>query len=155
MESRAQPDDDMRAVRAWWQTQHRYESLEHLAKELGWTVEGLRSCLEGESIPPRLVVERLAEIVPLPTGAPSFSFEQARRRAERLKALLLIVADELAWFRDGVPEAREVLRSELDSLDAGYLSSLLTMLFSEDKFRRWLQLTTHRFNYFRRKGEGA
>jgi hypothetical protein len=39
----------------------------------------------------------------------------------------------------------------MDPFDTGYLSSLLTMLFSEDKFQRWLEVTTNRFNYFQRK----
>jgi len=153
MESRQEGEDVVQAVRAWWRTQHRYDSCEQLANELGWTVEGLHSFLEGQSIPPRLVLERLAQMVHLPIAGRTFSFEQARRRSERLRGLLLILADELAWFRDGPPEARQMLRTELDSFDAGYLSTLLSMLFSEDKFRRWLQLTTQRFNYFKVKGQ--
>jgi transcriptional regulator with XRE-family HTH domain len=153
VQSRRHGDDLVHAVRDWWRTQHRYESLEQLANELGWTVDGLRSCLEAESVPPRLVLERLAQIIQLPIVGTTFSFEEARRRSERLKGLLLILADELAWFRDGPPQARETVRSELDCFDAGYVSTLLTMLFSEDKFRRWLQLTTYRFNYFKVKGQ--
>jgi len=59
---------------------------------------------------------------------------------------------EEKWFRDGSKEARDILREELDLSDIGYISSLLTMLGDEDKFKRWLTLTTNRFNFFKKKG---
>jgi len=151
-ESRAQWDDLWKKIREWWRTQHRYSSLQELAEELGWTVDGLRACLLGESSPPRLVVERFAQLLNLQIPPGALSIGEAKRRSERLKALLIILAEELAWFRDGPAEVREVYRSELDPFDTGYVSSLLTMLFAEDKFRRWLELTTSRFNYFKSKG---
>jgi hypothetical protein len=123
-----------------------------LAEEIGWTADGLRVFLEEDVTPPRLVIERLAELLRLQSPPARSSMREATRRSERLKALLNILAEELAWFRDGPTEAREVFRRELDPFDAGYLSSLLNMLFSEDKFHRWLQLTTNRFNYFKTKG---
>lgn len=77
--------------------------------------------------------------------------EEARHRTEKIKYLLLLLEDELRWFRDGTTDAREILRRELDASDIGYISSLLTMLTEEDKFDRWLTLTTTRFQSFRRK----
>ncbi|MBM3118993.1 MAG: hypothetical protein FJ006_05485 [Chloroflexi bacterium] len=74
--------------------------------------------------------------------------EEARHRIEKIKYLLLLLEDELRWFRDSEPTARDEFRKELDASDIGYVSSLLTMLTEEDKFNRWLALTTTRFQSF-------
>lgn len=76
--------------------------------------------------------------------------EQARHKTEKTKYLLLLLEDELRWFRDADPAARDVFRKQLDSSDIGYISSLLTMLSEEDKFKRWLALTTVSFQSFNR-----
>ena len=77
--------------------------------------------------------------------------KEARRRIEKVKYLLLLLEDELRWFRDNEPKAREEFRKELDASDIGYISSLLTMLTEEEKFNRWLALTTTRFQSFKRR----
>lgn len=77
--------------------------------------------------------------------------EEARHRTEKIKYLLLLLEDELRWFRDNNPRAREEFRKELDASDIGYISSLLTMLTEEDRFKRWLALTTTRFQSFKRR----
>ena len=77
--------------------------------------------------------------------------EEARHRTEKIKYLLLLLEDELRWFRDNNPRAREEFRKELYASDIGYVSSLLTMLTEEDKFKRWLALTTTRFQSFKRR----
>jgi transcriptional regulator with XRE-family HTH domain len=76
--------------------------------------------------------------------------KEARHRIEKVKYLLLLLEDELRWFRDNEPRARDEFRKELDASDIGYISSLLTMLTEEDKFNRWLALTTTRFQSFKR-----
>jgi len=75
----------------------------------------------------------------------------ARHRAEKVKYLLLLLEDELKWFRDNEPRMREEFRKELDASDIGYISSLLTMLTEEEKFNRWLALTTAHFQSFKRR----
>lgn len=75
--------------------------------------------------------------------------QEARHRAEKIRYLLLLLEDELRWFRDNNPSAREEFRKGLNASDIGYISSLLTMLTEEDKFKRWLALTTTRFQSFR------
>jgi hypothetical protein len=75
----------------------------------------------------------------------------AMHRAEKIKYLLLLLEDELRWFRDNEPRAREEFRKGLDASDIGYISSLLTMLTEEEKFNRWLALTTTRFQSFKRR----
>ena len=77
--------------------------------------------------------------------------KEARHRIEKIKYLLLLLEDELRWFRDNEPRARDEFRKELDASDIGYISSLLTMLTEEDKFNRWLALTTTRFQSFKRR----
>jgi len=75
--------------------------------------------------------------------------QEARRRTEKIKYLLLLLEDELKWFRDNNHKARDEFRKALNSSDVGYISSLLSMLSDEDKFSRWLALTTLRFQSFR------
>lgn len=77
--------------------------------------------------------------------------QEARRRTEKIRYLLLLLEDELRWFRDNNPRAREEFRKELNASDIGYISSLLSMLTEEDKFKRWLALTTVRFQSFKRR----
>lgn len=77
--------------------------------------------------------------------------KEAKLRAEKIKYLLLLLEDELGWFRDGDGAAREEFRRELDASDIGYISSLLTMLTEEEKFNRWRALTTAGFRHFKRR----
>ena len=140
------------AIRGWWQTQHRYATAADLAREIGWDPRQLRRCLKGGQAPPQPVLERLARALRIVTTASPLSKAEAKRRADRLKALLLILHDELAWFRDGPETARAVYPAELNPFDVGYLSSLLAMLGDESRFQRWLAATTNRFGFFRKKG---
>ncbi|MSQ33986.1 MAG: hypothetical protein EXR60_06195 [Dehalococcoidia bacterium] len=80
---------------------------------------------------------------------------EAKRRAQKLKLLLLLLEDEMRWFRDGRPESRAAYRAALDPYDIGYISSLLSMLTDEEKFQRWKALTTHRFRSFRRRDKSV
>ncbi len=74
---------------------------------------------------------------------------EARERAEKIMHLLILLESELGWFRDGDDSARQIFRDKLDPYDIGYIASLMMMLDNEDKFQRWLALTTNRFQYFR------
>jgi len=140
------------AIQVWWQTQHRYASVSDLARDIGWESDDLQRCFREGVIPPRLVLQRLAEELRIATPKSPPRISEARTRTERLRALLILLHEELAWFRDGPEEVRAVLRSELDCFDLGYLSSLLAMLSDEAKFRRWLTVTSNRFASFQRKG---
>ena len=68
-------------------------------------------------------------------------------RTEKVKDLLIKLEKELEFFRDGSIEDRECFR-KLSVYDIGYISSLLTMLCEEDKFKRWLGFTTNKFRAF-------
>ncbi len=136
----------------WWETQHQYSTVRELADEIGWDVQNLNHHLQNKEIPPKLVVEKIAKTIGLEIPTLDFIIQGAQQKTEKVKYLLLFLEEELRWFRDGLKETRDVFREELDLGDIGYISSLLAMLGDEDKFRRWLTLTTNRFNFFKKKG---
>lgn len=135
----------------WWKTQHRYSTVKALADEIGWDVQSLGNYFQNKDMPPRLVIEKIAKTIGFEISALDFIIQEAQRKTEKVKHLLLFLEEELRWFRDSSNEARDILRKELDLGDIGYISSLLTMLGDEDKFKRWLTLTTNRFNFFKKK----
>ena len=71
-------------------------------------------------------------------------------RTEKVKDLLIKLEKELRFFRDGSREDRDCFR-KLSVYDIGYISSLLTMLCEEDKFKRWVVFTTNKFRSFERR----
>jgi hypothetical protein len=137
----------------WWETQHRYSTIRDLADEVGWDVLSLSNYFQNKEMPPKLVMEKIAETVGFEMQSMDFILKESQRKTEKVKHLLLFLEEELRWFRDGLKEARDLLRKELDLSDIGYISSLLTMLGDEGKFKRWLTLTTNRFNFFKKRGE--
>jgi len=82
-----------------------------------------------------------------------FDILEAEKRAEKIRLLLILVNEELTWFREGSRGKRDCFRRAIDQGDAGYVSSLLIMLGEEDKFERWSALTTHRYKSFKKAGE--
>jgi len=136
----------------WWETQHRYSAIRELAEDIGWDVQNLTNHLQNKEIPPKLVIEKIAKTVGFEIPVLNLILQEAQRKTNKVKYLLLFLEEEIRWFRDGSKEARDILREELDLSDIGYISSLLTMLGDEDKFKRWLTLTTNRFNFFKKKG---
>jgi transcriptional regulator with XRE-family HTH domain len=101
--------------------------------------------------PSEQYVERIAEFLESKETPEIYSQRlEARHRANKVRLLLLLLEDELRWFRESDPITRDEFRKELDAYDIGYISSLLTMLTEEDKFQRWLALTTTRFNSFKK-----
>ena len=86
--------------------------------------------------------ERLGLTVPV-------AADEAKHRSQKLRYLLLLLEDELRWFREAQAEEREVLRKELNFKDVGYISSLLGMLGNEEMFQRWRTLTNYDFRGFR------
>jgi len=137
----------------WWETQHRYSTIRELADEIGWDAQSLITYFQNKELPPKLVVEKIAKTLGVETPALDSVFQEAQRKTEKVKHVLLFLEEELRWFRDSSKETREIFRKELNPADIGYVSSLLTMLGDEDKFRRWLTLTTNRFNFFKKRGE--
>lgn len=98
-------------------------------------------------------LERIKEFLELKEKPEDYNMIlEAKRRTEKIKYLLLLLEDELRWFRDNNSRAREEFRKILDPSDIGYISSLLTMLTEEDKFKRWLALTTIQFQFFKKGG---
>jgi transcriptional regulator with XRE-family HTH domain len=113
----------------------------------GWFYRG-----QSRKRPSKDNLDKVRAFLDTPDGTEvSRLFEDGIRRAEKVKYLLLLLEDELQWFRDGNRYARNVFRKNLDANDIGYISSLLTMLTDEDRFNRWLALTTTEFRHFRRR----
>jgi transcriptional regulator with XRE-family HTH domain len=137
----------------WWETQHQYSTVREFADEIGWDMQNLIYYLQNKEMPPKLVVEKIAKIIGFEIPSLDSIIQGAQRKTEKIKYLLLFLEEELRWFRDGSKEARDIFREKLDLGDIGYVSSLLTMLGDEDKFKRWLTLTTNRFNFLKKKVE--
>ena len=156
LESRKKTDtywkDLWMKILEWWKTQHRYSTIKDLADDIGWDVQNLTNHLRNEEMPPKLVIEKISETVGFEIPVSDLILQESKRKTNKVKYLLLFLEEELRWFRDGSKEARDILREQLDPADIGYISSLLTMLGDEDKFIRWVTLTTNRFNFFKKKG---
>jgi len=125
-----------------------------------WYLEGKRSLpspgnvLRIEELLAReeqLLAPRIAKEPPRPLPGKSLDEQAACAHAEHITMLLLLLHDELAWFKDADETARATFRTNVDPYDAGYVSSLLTMLSEEGAFQRWRLLTTYRFRRFRGK----
>ena len=155
LESQRQSDarwtDLWKTILKWWETQHKYRSFAELADEIGWNTQDITGCFQSRELPPRLVVERIAESIGFGSAVPERLTRVAHHKSEKIKQLLIFLEEELGWFRDGPKERRSVFRSELNADDIGYVASLLTMMEDEDKFQRWLRLTTNRFSFFGKK----
>lgn len=136
----------------WWETQHRYSTIKDLADEIGWDMQNLTNHFYNKEMPPKLVIEKIAKTIGFKIQSLDFILKDAQRRKEKIKYLLLFLEEEIRWFRDGSKETRDILRKELDFGDIGYISSFLTMVGDENKFKRWLTLTTNRFHFFKKKG---
>ena len=137
-------------IQKWWKTQHKYKAVKDFAEEIGWGAEELSNCLYGKESPPIVVIEKIGDTVGIGDSNLGIAMQDAKRKAEKVKYLLLLLEDELTWFRDGTKEVRRVYREDLDTDDIGYISSLLNMLGDEERFSRWVGFTTNRFNYFKK-----
>ncbi|MBI4186445.1 MAG: hypothetical protein HY530_02925 [Chloroflexi bacterium] len=132
-------------------------SNREVAQEIGVSYNTLRRWrffTQGKHVhtPSEIDIKKISEFLEGKERPEIYSqIEEARHRTEKIKYLLLLLEDELRWFRDNNPRAREEFRKELDASDIGYISSLLTMLTEEDRFKRWLALTTTRFQSFKRR----
>ena len=132
-------------------------SRRHLADELGAPYNTLRKWLvfsRGKEVrkPSQVHLNAIKEFLEAKSKPEVYAkVKEARHRIDKVKYLLLLLEDELRWFRDNEPRARDEFRKELDASDIGYISSLLAMLTEEDKFNRWLALTTTRFQSFKKR----
>ena len=67
--------------------------------------------------------------------------EEAKHLAERLKALLFLIKDELEYFKNSSPEARNILKSYIPGSYTGLLVGLLTALYDEDQLQAYKTFT--------------
>jgi len=136
----------------WWETQHRYSSIREFADDIGWDTQSLFHHIQSKKTPPKIIIEKISKILGLEIPGSDFNLQDTKNRVEKVKFLLILLEDELRWFRDSSEENRNALRQTLDFSDVGYISSLLTMIADESQFIRWITLTTNRYNFFRKKG---
>ena len=99
-------------ILGWWKTQHRYSTIRDLADEIGWDVQNFTNYLQNKEMPPKLVIEKIAKIVGFEIPVLDSMHQEAQRKAEKIKYLLLLLEDELRWFRDSPKEARGIFREE-------------------------------------------
>ena len=58
---------------------------------------------------------------------------EATHSIDRLKAVLILLKDELEYFKDSTPEIRNILKEHIPGPHMGYLASLLTSLYDENQ----------------------
>ncbi len=63
------------------------------------------------------------------------SIEEVNHVAERLKALIFLIKDELEYFKNASEEERDILKSHIPGSDIGLLAGLLTALYDEDQLQ--------------------
>jgi hypothetical protein len=52
---------------------------------------------------------------------------------ERLKSILILLKDELEYFKNSSPEIRKILKDQIPGNEVGYLASLLAALYDENQ----------------------
>lgn len=65
-------------------------------------------------------------------------------RATRVKKLLVMLADELEFFKQNSESTREIFRRVVPGEDVGYITTLLRALYNEDQFQRWLLFSKYK-----------
>jgi hypothetical protein len=61
------------------------------------------------------------------------SISEAIHSAERIKAIIFLLKDELEYFKESKPEVREILKKHLPGHNIGYIASLLSALYDENQ----------------------
>lgn len=70
--------------------------------------------------------------------------EKDYERATRVKKLLVMLADELEFFKQNSESTRETFRRVVPGEDVGYITTLLRALYNEDQFQRWLLFSKYK-----------
>ena len=112
-------------VRGWLgSTSKRVISRRHLSaiEEFLKGPSGIAPAKSTQAIQPIAAVPKVP-YQPKPVPSPD-----ASRRADKVRMLLLLLEDELRWFRNHDATARSEYRDKLDPYDIGYISSLLSMM---------------------------
>jgi len=83
-----------------------------------------------------LLREALAEESKNIIANEKLSFQQtteAIHSIERLKATLILLKDELEFFKNSTPELRNILKEQIPGHHMGYLAGLITALYDENQ----------------------
>jgi transcriptional regulator with XRE-family HTH domain len=70
--------------------------------------------------------------------------ENSFERAARVKKLLVMLADELEFFKQNSESTRETFQRVVPGEDVGYITTLLRALYDEDQFQRWLLFSKYK-----------
>lgn len=108
---------------------------------------------EKRRLPIKGHLEKIESFLDSPSPAPELDLPEAESRTEAIKHLLIALEIELRHFRNAGKAEREVFRKLLNQEDIGYISSLLSMLGDENRFKRWLTLSNYRFQGFKKGGQ--
>jgi len=77
-------------------------------------------------------------------AAPTKPMDSDNERTQRVKRLLVLLANELEYFKQSPEPARETFRKMVPGEDVGYISTLLRALYNEDQFERWLLFSKYK-----------
>lgn len=77
-------------------------------------------------------------------AAPTKPMDGDNERTQRVKRLLVLLANELEYFKQSPEPARETFRKMVPGEDVGYISTLLRALYNEDQFERWLLFSKYK-----------
>jgi len=121
-------------------TSGKYSSITQLAEDIGFKRQTLGDYFYARHKPPQEKWNLLREV--LFEGEKNDSIEtkknvhqtiEARHSAERLKAIAFLFKDELEYFKESLPEGREILKEYLPGPTSGYIASLLMALYNENQ----------------------
>jgi hypothetical protein len=93
-----------------------YFTARHKPSQERWTL--LRETLFQEGMDESLTLKRASEAI---------------HSIERLKAILILLKDELEYLKNSTRENRKILKEQIPGNQIGYLASLLTALYDESQ----------------------
>lgn len=70
--------------------------------------------------------------------------DSENERVKRVKRLLVLLANELEYFKQSPEPARAKFRKLVPGEDVGYITTLLRALYNEDQFERWLLFSKYK-----------
>jgi len=124
----------------------KFFKVSELAKAAGFKRQTLGDYLYARHKPPKdkwmilreLLVGKHMDIETTIVSKEAAELSLARKKAERLKALIFLMMDDLEFFRDSTPQTRKILNQIIPGAEVGYLTGLFSALYDEDQLKIWL-----------------
>lgn len=108
----------------------------------------LKATLEILSDVPEILTEALSNLEDIRNSILASNtrprYTAVEDRIKNISNLLVLLNQELQFFKRGSPETRAKLRRLLSGSDVGYITALLRALFDEDRFQNWMLMSTYR-----------